>query len=122
MDKVEWCEEFRPDREVHIAGIFLHDGLQRLSHCRRLDNVDEIFSILYHLSVVCERLLKVVIVPTEHQDDSDKKYFEQRLVTHNTKALLQRVQKAHALNISRLLPSVGGPSAVRKKPQSGLPR
>lgn len=101
MDKVEWWKNFDLNAEVHIAGTFLYDGLQALGHCRRLDNDDEIFSFLYHFSVGCERLMKVVIVLTEHRVETDQKAFEQKLVSHNTEALLQRIEKVHPLKISR---------------------
>lgn len=95
MKPVEWWKNFDLNAELHIAGTFLYDGLQSLCHCRKMDNDDEIFSVLYHLSVGFERLMKVVIVLSEHAPDTDQKEFEEDLKTHSPAVLLDRVRKAH---------------------------
>lgn len=95
MNPAQWWKNFDLNAEVHIAGTFLYDGMQSLGHCRRTDNDDELFSVLYHLSVGLERLMKVVIVLSEHTDKTDQETFEKDLVTHNTVALLERIRKAH---------------------------
>jgi hypothetical protein len=97
MNKVQWWKNFDLNSEVHIAGTFIYDGLQSLRHCRRLDHDDEIFSVLYHLSVGFERLMKVAIVLAEHKDETDQAAFEKQLITHKTDALLARIQSARPL-------------------------
>ena len=101
MDEVEWWKNFDLNAEVHIAGSFLYDGLQAVGHCRRPDVDDELFSILYHLSVGFERLLKVAIVLAEHRQETDQKAFEEELSTHDTQALLQRIEKSHPFPVTR---------------------
>jgi hypothetical protein len=101
MNKVQWWKNFDLNAEIHIAGTFLYDGVQSLGHFRTLNHDDEVFSVLYHLSVGFERLMKVIVVLAEHGDQTDQVAFEKKLVTHNTEALLQRIEKVRPLKISR---------------------
>lgn len=101
MSPKQWWKNFDLNAEVHIAGTFLYDGVQSLGHLRTVNYDDEIFSVLYHLSVGFERLMKVVIVLAEHDDSTDQDAFEKKLATHNTDALLQRIEKNHPLKVSR---------------------
>lgn len=101
MNKLQWWKNFDLNAEAHISGTFLYDGLRTLAHCRTLTYDDEIFSILYQLSVGFERLMKVVVVLAEHGEQTDQVAFEKKLATHNTEALLQRIEKSCPLKISK---------------------
>lgn len=101
MNQVQWWKNFDLNAEVHIAGAFLYDGLQSLNHSRTLNHDDEIFSVLYHLSVGFERLMKVIVVLAEHGSQTDQASFEDKLKTHNTDALLQRIERSKSLNVRK---------------------
>ena len=62
----------------------------------------DVFEILYNLSVGIERLLKVAIVLIEHNDEVTNEEFEKSLITHNTQALLERLNEHKDLNLTHL--------------------
>lgn len=53
---------------------------------------EEIFEVLYNLSVGLERLLKIVVILIEHDDTVDQEEFERSLLTHSHLDLLKRIK------------------------------
>jgi hypothetical protein len=65
-----------------------------------LEHEDEVFEVLYNLSVGLERLLKITVVLVEHDASVDQEAFEKSLITHTHVELLGRVRRAHSLHLS----------------------
>jgi hypothetical protein len=101
MKPTEAWKNFNLGSELSVSGTFIYNGIRRFHEVRRLDNADEVFEILYNLSVGLERLLKIVVVLVEHTDQSDTAALEKSLITHNHVNLLDRVRKAHPLNLGK---------------------
>jgi hypothetical protein len=65
-----------------------------------LQHEDEVFEVLYNLSVGLERLLKIAVILIEHNDSVDQNAYERSLITHSHTALLGRIAKLHHLRLS----------------------
>ena len=101
MNETQWWKNFDLNTELHTAGGFLYDGLQQLNHCEHFEHDDELFQVLYALSIGFERLMKVAIVLGEHTPKTDQEKFEERLKTHDTRVLLHRISTRHSLNLAK---------------------
>ncbi|MCX6178680.1 MAG: hypothetical protein NT163_04835 [Chlorobiales bacterium] len=99
MKPAEFWKNFRLGEELSISGTFTYNGLRRFYELRILDHSDEIFEVLYNLSVGLERLLKIAVILLEHSDSQDQEAFEKSLITHSHLDLLHRVKSQRALNL-----------------------
>lgn len=86
--------------ELHISAGFIYNGLNQLGHIHGLANEDEIFEILYNLSVGFERLIKIGIVLAEYSTYGSQEEFEKSLITHNHQVLISRLQSSYPLTLS----------------------
>jgi hypothetical protein len=86
-------KNFKLGQELSISGTFIYNGLRSFYGLRKLDHTDEIFEVLYNLSVGIERLMKIVVVLLEHKDSDDIDAFENSLRTHSHLELLGRIKK-----------------------------
>jgi hypothetical protein len=93
MQPIEAWKNFNLGQELSISGTFIYNGLRQFHEMRILDNSDDVFEVLYNLSVGIERLLKVAVVLLEHNDNTDINQLEQSLITHNHLELLNRIKK-----------------------------
>jgi hypothetical protein len=100
MKPAEFWKNFGLGEEVSISGAFIYNGLRRFHELTKLDYADEIFEVLYYLSVGLERLLKIAVVLLEHKDDGDQEALEQSLITHNHLDLLHRIKQHTTVNLS----------------------
>jgi len=100
MKPTEFWKNFNLGEEISISGAFIYNGMRRFHELRQLDYTDEVFEVLYNLSVGLERLLKVCVVLLEHSDTSDQKELEESLITHNHLDLLARVKKYVSIPLS----------------------
>jgi hypothetical protein len=99
MKSTQAWKNFNLGQELSVSGAFIYNGLRRFHEMRVLNNTDEIFEVLYNLSVGLERLLKIAVVLLEHTDTTDQDKLEKSLITHNHLDLLQRVMKRAQLNL-----------------------
>jgi hypothetical protein len=93
MQPAEYWKNFNLGEEIGIAGTFIYNGIRRFHEIRALEFTDEIFEVLYNLSVGLERLLKVAVVLLEHEATTDQQGLEESLITHSHSELLRRVLK-----------------------------
>lgn len=101
MDLEDFWQNFELGIELETAGTFVYNGLRSFHEMDTLHNEDEIFDVLYQLSVGIERLLKVAVVLLEYEKGADQKAFEQTLITHNHQNLLDRI-KLRATGLTRI--------------------
>jgi hypothetical protein len=99
MKSTEAWKNFNLGQELSVSGAFIYNGLRRFHEMRVLDNTDEIFEVLYNLSVGLERLLKIAVVLLEHNETTNQDKLEKSLRTHNHLDLLQRVTKHTQINL-----------------------
>jgi len=99
MNEVEYWKNFNLGDELQIAGVFIYNGLRRFNRMRALNHLDEIFEVLYDLSVGLERILKIAVVFVEHDGDRDQHEFELSLHSHNHNALLARLKKKENIGL-----------------------
>lgn len=99
MRKTQAWKNFNLGQELSVSGAFIYNGLRRFHEMRVLDNTDEIFEVLYNLSVGLERLLKIAVVLVEHNEATDQGVLEKSLITHNHLDLLQRVKQRAKINL-----------------------
>lgn len=99
MRSTEAWKNFNLGQELSVSGAFIYNGLRRFHEMRILNNTDEIFEVLYNLSVGLERLLKIAVVLLEHTETTDQNKLEKSLITHNHLDLLQRVTKRAQVNL-----------------------
>lgn len=100
MTASQWWKNFSLGEELSVAGTFIYNGLRRFRELQQLDYTDDLFEVLYHLSIGIERLMKIAIILLEHEDTDDQENFEKSLTTHNHQALLARIQKQNDLRFS----------------------
>src|SRR5258708_4553415 len=101
MRSTQAWKNFNLGQELSVSGAFIYNGLRRFHEMRVLDNTDEVFEVLYNLSVGLERLLKIAVVLLEHNDATDQDVLERSLITHNHLVLLERVTKGSQVNLGR---------------------
>lgn len=101
MDKIFFYKN-NLGQEVDISRNFLYDGLKNLDEINGLENIQDIFSFLYNISVGIERIMKVAIVLLEFDDFSEIKEFEKSLVSYNHLSLLNRIQKKKKVNLKKV--------------------
>lgn len=100
MDPKTFWKNFNLGQEIDIAGRFLYNGLHFFHQMDTLYHEEEVFEVLYNLSVGLERLMKVAVVLIEHTDSTDHEDFEATLITHNHLELLRRVRSRYSLALS----------------------
>jgi hypothetical protein len=93
MNKQDFWRNFSLNRELHVSGAFIYDGMRELRALQTFDNADEVFQVAYPLAVGFERLLKIAIVLLEYKPGIDQDKFEKSLITHNHLDLLSRLRK-----------------------------
>lgn len=99
MKKTQAWKNFNLGQELSVSGAFVYNGLRRFHETRVLDNTDEIFEVLYNLSVGLELLLKIAVVLLEHDAATNQDKLEKSLKTHNHLVLLERVKKRTQVNL-----------------------
>jgi hypothetical protein len=99
MKATEYWKNFQLGDELSIAGAFIYNGMRRFHEMRSFSFADEVFEVLYNLSVGIERLLKIAVVLVEHDDARDQAELESSLITHNHLELLARLKKRAKLNL-----------------------
>lgn len=100
MNKSDFWKNFRLGEEIHISGMFIYNGVRRFHELRKLDFAEELFEVLYELSVGLERLLKIAVVLYEHTDTTDQEELEKSLITHNHLDLVVRLRKHVQVNFA----------------------
>jgi hypothetical protein len=94
-------KNFRLGTELQVAGNFIYNGLNFLDKLDNFNYEENIFEILYSLSVGIERLEKIVIILIEHNENVNQKTFEKKLITHNLEELLSRIKQTETINIGK---------------------
>lgn len=102
MNKTDYWKNFKLGKELDVSGRFIYNGLQSFHEMEHFAYEEEIFEFLYSISVGIERLLKVALILTEHNDAVDQKVFEKSLITHNHGELLKRIKNNHQTNFSKV--------------------
>jgi len=100
MNPANFWKNFRLGEELSISGAFIYNGLRKFYELQKLDHSDEIFEVLYNLSVGIERLLKIAVILLEHSDNADQETLEQSLITHNHLDLLGRIRRLRHINLA----------------------
>jgi hypothetical protein len=98
MNQDQFWRNFSLNRELHVSGGFIYDGIRELSTLETFSNADEVFQIVYPLAVGFERLIKIAIVLIEYRSGMNQAEFEKSLIGHNHLELLKRVNSVHKLN------------------------
>jgi hypothetical protein len=99
MNKQDFWRNFSLNRELHVSGAFIYDGMRELRSLQTFDNADQVFQVAYPLAVGFERLLKIAIVLLEYKSGMDQAKFERSLITHNHLDLLSRVKKLKPVHL-----------------------
>ena len=92
MQPPEFWKNFKLGEELSISGTFIYNGLRAFHDAGQLDFNEDMFEVLYNLSVGVERLLKVAIVLLEHDEHTNQDQLEKSLITHNHPDLLARIK------------------------------
>ncbi|MEA1787335.1 hypothetical protein U1E44_14635 [Arenibacter sp. GZD96] len=100
MNKNEYWKNFSLGTELETSGTFIYNGLKQINDLTYYEYSEDVFEVLYNLSVGIERLMKIVIVLTEHQDYSNQEALEKSLITHNLDCLRNRIEINHNLELN----------------------
>ncbi|TCP21003.1 hypothetical protein EV656_11421 [Rhodovulum adriaticum] len=96
----EYWKNFNLGTELDIAGRFLFNGLQAFHEMRNFAAEEDAFEFLYGVAVGIERLLKIAVIMTEHDEVTDQSEFEQGLITHSHQELVKRLKESHDINLA----------------------
>jgi hypothetical protein len=99
MNKEDFWRNFSLNRELHVSGGFIYDGMRELRTLQTFGNADEVFQVVYPLAVGFERFLKIAIVLLEYRNGMDPAQFEKSLISHNHLELLRRVKNVKRINL-----------------------
>jgi len=99
MERTQFWKNFRLGEEIGVSGAFIYNEMRRFHEMRMLDFSDEVFEVLYNLSVGFERLLKIAVVLIEHKDEVNQDELERSLITHTHLDLMARIKKKVQINI-----------------------
>lgn len=94
-------KNFRLGTELQISGTFIYNALNFIDKLEYFHFEEDIFEILYNLSIGIERLEKIVIILIEHDEVSDQDKFEKSLITHNLQELMTRIKKREKVKIGK---------------------
>lgn len=100
MTPTEFWKNFHLGTELQISGTFLYNSLYSFDRMSSFYFEEECFEFLYQSSVGFERLLKIVIVLSEHNQNIDQQSFEKSLITHNHLELFNRIKNKHNIKFS----------------------
>lgn len=100
MDRSQFWMNFKLGEELRISGRFIYNGLRAFHEMDHLNYEEEVFEVLYNLSVGLERLMKIAIILIEYDNTIDRNEFDNSLRTHTHLELLRRVQQAHNLRLA----------------------
>jgi hypothetical protein len=100
MTIFEWWKNYGLGLEIDVSGTFIFNGIKRLDNLEAINNVADVFEILYNLSVGIERIFKVTVVLLEHKEEYDIEEMEKSLITHNVLELYERINKIDEFKIS----------------------
>lgn len=93
----EYWKNFNLGTELDIAGRFLFNGLQAFHEMEHFASEEDAFEFLYSVAVGVERLLKIAVILTEHDNAVDQGGFEKSLITHSHQELALRLRAPHGL-------------------------
>lgn len=99
MNTSEFWKIFSLGTELEISGVFIYNGLKQINDLKHFEYSEDVFEIMYNLSVGFERLMKIVIVLTEHNNDCNQENFENSLKYHNLDCLRKRIEKTYNLGL-----------------------
>jgi hypothetical protein len=100
MKRDEFWKNFNLGTELDIAGTFIYNGLKEFDNLETFYYEQDIFEVLYNLSVGIERLEKVVVILIEHAPELNQDIFEESLITHSHIELLSRIIKKRNIKVS----------------------
>ncbi len=100
MNQTEFWKNFRLGTELQISGSFIYNSLYTFDRMVFFYFEEECFEFLYNSSVGFERLLKIIIILSEHTENIDQQDFEKSLITHNHLELFNRIRKTHSINFA----------------------
>jgi hypothetical protein len=98
---IKFWKNFRLGTELHISGSLIYNALYSFDQIEYFRHEHEVFEFLYNLSIGLERLEKIVVILTEHDEEIDQEEFERTLITHNHLELLNRIKKRHTINLGK---------------------
>lgn len=102
MDRQTWWKNFSLGTELQISGSFIYNGLYQFDKLKGFYHEEEIFEFMYNLAVGIERLMKIDIILTEHNSETNQDDFERSLITHNHLELLKRIKKVNQLELGKI--------------------
>jgi hypothetical protein len=100
-DAALFWKNFRLGTELQVAGTFIYNGLFVMSQMEHFYFEEQIFEVLYNLSVGIERLEKIAVILIEHMPGQNQEDFEKTLITHNHIELFNRIKKKHQPNLGK---------------------
>lgn len=96
----EYWKNFNLGTELDIAGRFLYNGLRTFHEMKNFASEEDAFEFLYNLAVGVERILKIAVILTEHDEKADQNAFEESLITHSHQELVRRLKKNHQIDLA----------------------
>ena len=99
MRPEQFWQNFSLGQELEISCNFIYDALRNLYDIRTLSLETEVFPILYNLSIGLERILKIVVILTELDDNTVIEDLENSLRNHDHPGLLSRIRNNHQVNL-----------------------
>lgn len=98
---IDFWKNFRLGTELQISGSLIYNALYSFDQIEYFYYEHEVFEFLYSLSIGIERLEKIVVILSEHDEGINQDEFEKTLITHNHLELLKRIRTKHTVNLGK---------------------
>lgn len=98
MNQEQFWQNFELGTELDIALTFVYDGLKCFDDLEYLNDTNDVFHCLYHLSVGFERVFKIGIILREFNDGVSIDNLESSLITHDTNHLFDRLSNGYFID------------------------
>jgi hypothetical protein len=102
MEPKDFWKTSSLNKELTLSGIYIYNGLKAFDEMETFNYTEEIFELLYAISVGIERLQKVAIILKENITPEKQTEFEKGLINHNHLVLMKRIVNSEKKDISSL--------------------
>src|SRR5690606_34136593 len=97
----DFGKNFRLGTELQMTGRFIYNALYLVDQIEYCYHYDEVVVDRYSVSIGLERLEKIVLILSEHNEEIDEEEFEEKLKTHHHVDLLKRIKTKHTINLGK---------------------
>lgn len=101
MNKSDFWKNFSLGTEIEVSGNFIYHGLKIINTIKNFDYPEEVFELLYNISVGFERMMKITILLLSDNKNHEKNVLANKFKNHNLLNLLEEIERNYELNFKK---------------------